>query len=418
MSVPIGVVRSPDFGSGVTRVVGSGSGDLAEVARRLDVLRDITHPGLCVPDGIGLGPDGAVLATMPRVKGETALALSRSRKGLSVGECVAIGIDVAEALAALHDKDLAHGDVSPANIVVSPTRAVLVDTLSGARPKERGTPGFSAPERAVGATPAGDVYSLGRVLEALVDETGRDRIAAWAEPLCRPEAVTRPTASVAARALRDCADPVPVSIPNTPVEVAARARAIGSGDGTLRLPEGRVWRVRRAVVSWSRRVGFAVGAVLVVLLFARIVGALLPDGSGPSFLISHPVSAGVQASVPDEAAVALVEARVEALVSADPEALFEVTTIDSVAREADTSIADRLVSGDLRYEGLSVEVLEAETLDNGRDWATVRISYRKSAHVVLDEDRRVEVPEADLRVDVDIAWDDGTWRIERTRPVV
>lgn len=417
MSVPVGVVRSLDLGVGVARVIGSGSDELAEAARRLEVLRQVGHPGVCVPDGIGLNPDGTVVATMPRVKGETALALSRMRGGLSAGECVAIGIDVAEALAALHARGLAHGDVSPANIVVSPTRAVLVDTLSGARATERGTPGFAAPERAVGATPAGDVYSLGRVMEALVGEPGRERIAAWTEPLCRPEAAARPSALVAARALRDCADPVPVSVPEPSVVAAVRARVIESEEATLRLPSGRTWRVRRAVWSWSRRVAWAAGATLAVFVGARIVGALLPDGSGWHYLPTIPMPADALPLAPDDAAAALIEDRIGALAAADPEALLEVTTIDGLARGGDTPLAERLASGDLRYQGLSAEVTGVEALSEEGNRATVRVSYKVGAHTVRDGDRLIQVSESGMVVDVDIVWTDGGWRIAQTRAV-
>jgi len=398
-------------------VVGSGSADLAEVARRLDALREVDHPGLCIPEGIGLEADGEVVATMPRIRGETALALSRVRKGLSVGECVAIGIDVAEALAEMHARGLAHGDVSPANIVVSPSRAVLVDTLAGSSRRERGTRGFAAPERAVGATPAGDVYSLGRVLEALVEEAGKGRIEAWSEPLCRPDPSARPTARVAARALLDCSEPVPVTIPETSVAGAIRLRSVGPEEETVRVPDGRLWRIRRAAIVWGRRSGLAIGAALGAFLVARLIGAVIPDGPGYNYLPTIPLPADSIASAPGDAAVSLVEDRITALAEADPGALLEVTTADGAARAADAPLAERLESGELRYVGLSVEVALSEALSEEGNRATVRVSYDVSGHTVRDGGTTVEIPATSTVVDVDLVWGDGRWRVEQTRAV-
>jgi len=285
----------------VTRVVGRGLSDLVDAANRLTALQALQHPGVCVPEGIGLDADGAVVATMLRVRGEDASVVVRLKGGLSAGECVAIGINVAEALAAMHASGLAHGDVSPSNIVVSPTGAVLVDVLSGALAGERGTVGFASPERARGATPAGDVYSLGRVLEALVGDDARERMAAWVEPLCRPDPLERPSAEVAARALRGCAEPTPVSIPMVSVAAAVRARAVEPEGTTVRLPSGRSWRVRRTLLASARWCGFAVVGLLALMLVIRLVPTAQP-------------------------------------------------------------IADRLASGDPRSESLDVEVVSSETL--------------------------------------------------------
>ncbi|MBN2177538.1 MAG: hypothetical protein JW722_07770 [Demequinaceae bacterium] len=399
----------------VTRVVGRGPEDLADAARRLATLREIGHPSVGIPDEIQMTPDGVVVATMPRVRGEAASVLARLRGGLSPGECVAIGVDVATALAALHSRGLAHGDVSPANIIASPTRAVLVDTLSGARENERGTVGFAAPERAVGATPAGDVYSLGRVLEALVGEDGRERIAAWAEPMCRPNPGERPSAEVAARALRECADPIPVSIPEVSIAAAVRARAMEPERPTVRLPDGRPWRIRRAVTAWARRVCLAAAGFLALLMVLRVVGAVLPDRAGWHYVPTLPMPAEALASAPDDAAAALVETRIVALAASDPEALLSATTEDGSAREADRPLADRLASGDLRYEGLVVEVASSETLSTEGNGATVRVSYQTTGHLVWDGGQRIDVPATSAVIDLDITWADGGWRIERTR---
>jgi peptide/nickel transport system substrate-binding protein len=95
-------------------------------------------------------------------------------------EAASIGATLADALAAIHELGLVHGDVAPDNILIRGDRTVLVDfgLQSGADeptgPRQRlGSPAFSAPERLRGAPPtaASDVWSLAATLYVLVEGT-------------------------------------------------------------------------------------------------------------------------------------------------------------------------------------------------------------------------------------------------------
>src|SRR5659263_374188 len=155
----------------------------------------------------------------------------------SAGEVVTVVVPLAEALAALHDVGLCHGDVAAANVVLRPDgRPVLVDLVLADGPGEHGTPGMAAPERTTGATTGCDVYALARLglrllavagtqeasadrdalmdrLAAAVDadparRPGAGELARQVYAVCPPVAVEMPDPAVLARlALRRLADP-------------------------------------------------------------------------------------------------------------------------------------------------------------------------------------------------------------------
>ncbi|MEM6530996.1 MAG: sigma 54-interacting transcriptional regulator [Myxococcota bacterium] len=152
------------------QVNSSGAGALR---REFAALRAVRHPSLVAALDLVLDEDSATLVEA-LVEGEALNAWARWQNPRQVLATLA---PIAHALAHLHTRGFAHGDISPNNILIDPGgRAVLIDlgftSRRGAESQTvSGTPGFIAPERLEGSYgidgPA-DIWSFGAVLSAVL----------------------------------------------------------------------------------------------------------------------------------------------------------------------------------------------------------------------------------------------------------
>ena len=171
------------------------------------------------------------------------LLADEGRPGLPVSSVLRWIAQAAEALTALHQHGLVHGDVKPANLILDRDgRVVVVDLGSSSVPMAEaprgGTPGFRAPEIAGGA-PAdrvSDVFSLAATAFTLL--TGS------APTGSRPtwEGVPAGVAERLEAALRSGLSVDPARRPATPGELVERLRAgwddqTPSGVGTVVLTD-------------------------------------------------------------------------------------------------------------------------------------------------------------------------------------
>ncbi|MEU5912523.1 serine/threonine-protein kinase [Micromonospora sp. NPDC047527] len=145
----------------------------------------LVHPHVTSVHDYGetVDPDGSITSfvVMELLSGEE-LELRLTEGPLPWPEAVALGAQVADALAAAHRLGIVHRDITPANVMMTGAGVKVLDfgiaTRIGAPDEDEdgetfGTPAYVAPERLDGAPaqPATDVYSLGVLLhEAL---TGR-----------------------------------------------------------------------------------------------------------------------------------------------------------------------------------------------------------------------------------------------------
>lgn len=400
----------------VERVLGEGKAIYAAARARSSALADLGHPAVTVPLRILAKDGGVVVAHVPRVEGMDVATLLASRGSLRAGECVTLGTEVANALAAMHGAGLTHGDISAANVMVTDTGVVLVDTIAGAQPDERGTAPYSAPERPGGATPACDMYSVGVLLRECVSAADRDVIEAWTEPLIDRNPHARPAAVMVARALASCAAPEPLEVPPAGVAQAMRSRAQANRDRTLRLPAGRAWRVRTAVTKAVviGAVGIASVAAAAIAL-SHVVEARTAEQPPPIYAPVVPVPAYGALTAP-EAAQVLTEQRFEALVDGNAESLLATTSPAGTARGTVVAQAEAMRAQALAFEGLEVVVVHVTTLSSVGNEATVAVSYVVSDHVVVVEGVAEGVPAYEQDVVLDLTWLAGHgWLVEHAR---
>jgi len=155
---------------------GDASAARTRVLAEARMLARVRHPNVVAIRGVDESADPPGL-WMELVNGRTLDDLVRAHGPFSAREAASIGLDVCQALSAVHNAGLLHGDVKAHNIMrEAGGRIVLMDFGAGreagaaAIADAVGTPLYLAPEVFAGEprTRAADVYSLGVLLYFLV----------------------------------------------------------------------------------------------------------------------------------------------------------------------------------------------------------------------------------------------------------
>ena len=275
------------------------------VLREGSLLAKINHRNVVVVHGVERS-SGFVGMWMEFIHGRTMEDELRARGPLSAEEATPIGVDLCQALAAVHGRGLVHRDIKAQNVMrEAGGRTVLMDFGAGTelstglqRPHDTaGTPVYLAPELFDGrpATRASDVYSLGVLLYRMVTDgfpvDGKDR--SQIERAHREGRVKR---------LRDVRPDLPSGFIQT-VERAlspdpsARPQTAGELEAALigkRPPVEPLWS------WWQRAAAIAAAIVLVAVPVAWFVATQTnrPDNTNPS-----PAAAVERAPAPAAAAV-------------------------------------------------------------------------------------------------------------------
>ena len=162
----------------------AGDDEFAERFKREAMsAASLSHPNIVQVYDRGETEEAASYIAMEYVPGGT-LKERISREGpLEAADAAGLGVQVAEALGAAHDRGMVHRDVKPQNVLLTARGGAKVADFGIARAGSSatisttgsvmGTAGYMSPEQALGkpATPKSDLYSLGVVLyEALTGE--------------------------------------------------------------------------------------------------------------------------------------------------------------------------------------------------------------------------------------------------------
>ncbi|HWZ87749.1 MAG TPA: serine/threonine-protein kinase [Polyangiaceae bacterium] len=137
----------------------------------------VEHPGLVEITDFGRLPSGQAYFVMEYLEGQSLNEVLRAAGRLPVRRAVAIARQIAEALAAAHQRNIVHRDLKPGNIHVgvSGERVKIIDfglaRVTGSSRLTQagivfGTAHYMSPEQALGgpAEPRSDLYSLGVIL--------------------------------------------------------------------------------------------------------------------------------------------------------------------------------------------------------------------------------------------------------------
>ncbi len=147
---------------------------VAGLQRELRLGRQVTHPYVCRLFDLGRH-DGVHFLTMELLEGETLAARLRRAGPLALTHAEPVIDQLLDGLGAIHDAGLVHRDLAPANIMLLPGRAVIMDfglatPIGQPAGETAGTLDYMAPEILQGdpsAVPA-DVYALGGILHEML----------------------------------------------------------------------------------------------------------------------------------------------------------------------------------------------------------------------------------------------------------
>ena len=153
--------------------------------REAQAAAALDHPNICHVHEVGQTDDGRAFIVMQYVEGDTLSAVLR-RGPMPVRDALALGAQVAEALAVAHKRGIVHRDLKPHNVIVTPSgRPKLLDfglaklvhasavtpdanvqsahTLVGV---VKGTPAYMSPEQVQQRPIDGrsDLFALGALL--------------------------------------------------------------------------------------------------------------------------------------------------------------------------------------------------------------------------------------------------------------
>ena len=412
----------------------------ADLQQRLGVLTSLRHPNLLTCHQTRVTTDGRHVVLFDYLQG-VDLEVYRAASRLSPPQLHHLAFSLASALEALHSRDLAHGDISAANVMLTDHgQVVLVDVL-GLHPGF--TPPFAAPERAhSGPTPPSDIYALGAVLlqlgmdrgnvSALLDPDPANRPSAsqlvqqWGQlpmyaipalsdtqlDLGRMRAAGRDIATVYESPAKSGAGGAPGSRSRGPGRISAtrlhRAKSRRSLSPAAARSSDQVAHCLRLGISALAGIAAVLGVALAhpdignwwsgqqsaVVAKPQAVSSPTPSASSrdsdPTPMVSLPKDraqtdiSGLGPHTARAVVQELLDLRSQALITGDQAELARVSVSDSVLSHSDARLQQRLKSSGAKLEKLRCSVKEVEILDSTPKRTRLRVALSQEAYIVRD----------------------------------
>lgn len=417
-------------GGALTVITDDGRNGVAVIVEpglemRIRALRDLRHANLpAILDVVRL-ESGSAAVILETVTGPSLATLVQARGHLEPAELATLWQSIAHALAAMHQRGLVHGDVSPGNIVLTQSGPVLLDIV-GHDGAESGHRGHAAPEIVAGGPPseAGDVWGLARAVAWASDDDAAVIQALGSALADRP--FERPSARAFATWPYLLGTPIPIRLPDGATLAGAQVRA-GVSETVLLPPRPKGGR-RLAWLAWAGAAA-VVGLVLTTILddAGAHPGVPDPDGDAVGEDTAHVAGGdgeGRGATAGDldeysarEAVYDLLERRDTALSGLDTGALESVYVSDSVVGAADLAVVHAMNEEGVEVEGFGTEVLEVDVLGADDLTGSVEATIVQRAHSRTEAGETRDIPEGDPTcVHLDLAADAGVWRIAGIAP--
>ena len=256
-----------------------GSAADKRMRREATAAAGLSHPNLVTIYDYGTDDDGPYLV-MELLDGPT---LQEHIGDTHAEKAVALGAQLADGLAAIHEAGIVHRDVKPANVVMSTHGPQLTDFGIATDPALVGditdpghvvaTPSYAAPEvlRGEEPTPASDVYSLATLIDELISGSGVEvdaRVRGMIDSARAASPADRPSAVTFAAALRSVAPTL--------------TRPVGGGGSTMVLeaaPSG-AFDTEPTEESRSRRPIWA-ASILALAAVGLVIAGLALAGDDP-----------------------------------------------------------------------------------------------------------------------------------------
>lgn len=391
---------------------------------------------------------GAAATFWPYLAGGSLDRLVGTVGRLSVAQTVTVMLPMVGVIHWLHARQIAHGDVSPRNILFDLTgRPILIDlggTRASAHSFERtGTPGFTAPEVAnqvalSGLGAAADLYSLSALawfcLTGLVPAAPVHRIPLTTLRPDLPQEITsvleaglaadpaeRPSAANLLRCIGEWAIPEPLDLHAAVSEehqlVLPTRKPVARSRGLVKRP--RIPRKRSRTNNAHKKSVWVRRTLLtcVLLIFAAgLFTTVLVDRSADRAQSPARIDSAVHDSIPvadiDVQGVidTLARARSHTWSTRAPERIEDYAAVDSPAFEADYDLLTALAQTGHRLDGLRMRGL-SESSVLYEDVLQVIVRWTTSSYEQLDAHGEVvaQVGEVSQRVRMEFISHSGGW---------